>query len=347
MDTNIFEKELREHKPILEKLYKFMANLGRFSVLVIGERGTGKSRAIKLIQEELIKKKVPYCNSFTEASCASFGESTAISELFGYEAFSFTGSDNKPKEGIFLKANKGVLFLDEVDHLNDKVKAQLLTALQTESSGKNRGKYLIRKLGSSKSTPVAVRLVFGSNKDINTLIQKTLLPDFYDRIAQLVVELPSLNELSSKSKRMAFEKVWENMAFHETTEFPKFKTITIPKLTDFYRWIEEQTFSGNFRDLETIAILWMVYWEIYDKNELEIFINVKKDFEKYHGSADVSSKIMDVGISNTYKYHEVILKKKYALMAAETEVYKNANDNDKIEFAGMTKKQLESYLKLK
>ncbi len=324
-----------------------MANLGRFSVLVIGERGTGKSRAIKLIQEELKKEKVPYCNSFKEASCASFVESTAISELFGYEPGYFTDSDPKGKEGIFIRANNGVLFLDEVDHLNDQVKAQLLTALQTESSGKNKGKYLIRKLGASEPTPVAVRLVFGSNKKINTLIQKTLLPDFYDRIAQLVVELPSLIELSSKSKRMAFEKVWENMAFHKTTEFPKFKTITIPKLTDFYRWIEEQTFSGNFRDLETIAILWMVYWEIFDKNEQEVFMNVKNDFEKYHANVDLSTKIMNVGIDNTYKYHEALLKNKYALMAAETEVYKNANDNDKIEFAGMTKKQLESYLKLK
>jgi transcriptional regulator with AAA-type ATPase domain len=346
MGTNIFEKELPEHQPILNKLYKFMANLGRFSVLVIGERGTGKSRAIKLIQEELKKEKVPYCDNFTEASCASFGESTAISELFGYEAFSFTGSDSKPKDGIFFKANKGVLFLDEVDHLNDQVKAQLLTALQTESSGKNKGKYLIRKLGSSKSIPVTVRLVFGSNKKISDLIEKTLLPDFYDRIAQLVVELPSLNELSGKSKRMAFEKVWENMAFNQTKEFPKFRTITQPLLSDFYRWIEEQNFSGNFRDLETIAILWMVYWEIFEKNEREIFINVKKDFEKYHANVDVSSKIMDVGIDNTYKHHEALLKKKYALLAAETEVYRNANNNDKIDFAGMTKKQLQSFLKL-
>jgi transcriptional regulator with PAS, ATPase and Fis domain len=121
METNIFEKELPEHQPILNKLYKFMANLGRFSVLVIGERGTGKSRAIKLIQEVLKREKVAYCEKLIEASCASFGESTAISEMFGYEPGYFTGSDPKGKDGIFIRANNGVLFLDEVDHLNDQV----------------------------------------------------------------------------------------------------------------------------------------------------------------------------------------------------------------------------------
>lgn len=347
MGTYIFDKELPEHQPILKKLYKFMSNLGRFSVLVIGERGTGKSRAIKLIQEELKKQKAPWCNSFTEASCASFSETTAISELFGYKPYYFTDSDPKGKDGLFIKANNGILFLDEVHHLNDIVKAQLLTALQTESSGNNKGKYLIRKLGSNEPEPVAIRMVFGSNKQISNLMQTTLLPDFYDRIAQLVVELPSLNELSGKSKRMAFEKVWENMAFKKTKEFPVFKTITAPELKAFYSWIEEQYFPGNFRDLETISILWMVYWEIFKNNQEEIFKSVKNDFEKYHINVNVSSKILDVGITNTYKYHEALLKKMYALMAAETEIYKNANDNDKIEFAGMTKKQLESYLKLK
>lgn len=110
MKNNTFFNNLSSEDKIrseaIKTLYKFMSNTGRFSLLVTGERGTGKTRWIKQIVENLKEEKIKWCNKIVIASCASFSNDTmAEAELFGYNKGAFTGANEKGYDGLFKNAN--------------------------------------------------------------------------------------------------------------------------------------------------------------------------------------------------------------------------------------------------
>ena len=128
------------------------------------------------------------------------------------------------------------------------------------------------------------RIVFISSFDITQLTggSKHLLDKFWDRISQLVLKIPSFKDFSSEI-RNDFKSVWDKMSFEE---YPK-----LPEDAEFITWLGEncKTFSGNFRDLYKLAILWHQYRIIeYDgakqrfKSDVEtrVFRKVRADFEQ-------------------------------------------------------------------
>ena len=146
-----------------------------FSVLLLGERGTGKSSTIR----DLINaKRIPLSGRLIEANCASFTDSQiAESELFGYKKGAFTGA-NFNKTGLIKDAEQGVLFMDEFHHLHKSVQAKLMKAFQTDK----HNNFKIRRVGDNEETLVQnVKLVFATNRTIEEL-HELLLPDFYDRV---------------------------------------------------------------------------------------------------------------------------------------------------------------------
>ena len=264
------ESELLEH---------YLKNPGKFSVLILGERGIGKTKWVKEIVEGKLKKKV------ISANCAAFSEDTmAESELFGHKKGSFTGAIDD-KKGLFEEAINNVLFLDEVHALLPNVQQKLMTALQTESSGSNKGKFCIRRLGDGKPTYVSVIPVFASNLPLQKL-KKKLLPDLYDRISQLVVEFPSIHE-SKINIHNEFKKVWSNMQFEQ-------HPIT-PSLPQFIKWLDKIPLEGNYRTLENIAINWhQARLFTYKGNkehekakEEKVFEFVKGQISKFHSSIPI------------------------------------------------------------
>jgi len=250
------------------QLEYYLSNPGNFSVLVLGERGVGKTM--------LIQKK---CKGIVTANCASFSDDTmAESELFGHKKDAFTGA-TKDKEGLFERANNGALFLDEVQNLSPRVQEKLMTALQTESQDPNKGKFRIRKLGDTNAHFVTVRPIFASNLPLKKLREK-LLPDLYDRISQLVVEIPSIAE-SKIDLKEAFQKVWKDMQF---IEFP-----APPALREFDKWLKKIHLEGNYRTLQNIAINWH-QGRLMKLTENDVFTFVKNQIEKFHHS-DSESKV--------------------------------------------------------
>lgn len=253
----------------VELLEQFFRNPGRFSVLILGERGTGKTKWVKEIAEKKIQTKVIVAN------CASFADDTmAESELFGHAKGSFTGA-NADKNGLFKEADNGILFMDEVHTLSLRVQEKIMTSLQTEGSGKHKGKFCIRRLGDNSLTYVSVRPVFASNLKLEDL-RKRILPDLYDRISQLVVEIPSL-----KNSKLAiydeFTKVWHAMQFKE---FP-----LVPSSQEFKKWLNRISLEGNYRTLQSIAISWHQGRLIFkDKSEDSVFDFVREQFSKFHST---------------------------------------------------------------
>lgn len=254
----------------LELLEHFLRNPGKvFSILILGERGTGKTRWVKEIAKEKLKKKVVVAN------CAAFSDDTmAESELFGHKKGSFTGAINE-NEGLFKEAANHILFLDEVHNLSLRVQEKLMTALQTEGSGEHKGKFCIRRLGDSKESYIELRPVFASNLKLPEL-KKKILPDLYDRISQLVLEIPSIHD-SKLNVFDEFKKVWGEMQFQKFNSTPQSK--------EFKAWLNRISLEGNYRTLQSIAINWHQGRLIFgDEKESDVFDFVRNQFSKFQST---------------------------------------------------------------
>jgi len=261
--------------PHLDLLKSYLTNPApAFSILILGERGTGKTRHLTNYAESSGKKLV-------KANAASFSDdSLAESELFGYEKGSFTGASKK-KDGLFTEAHGGILFIDEVHNLSKRVQQKLMTALQTAGSGEHKGKFSFRRLGSTKVEYVEFRPVFASNLSLGDL-RAALLPDFYDRISQFVVEFPSLRT-SGLDIYTEFSAVWKNMKFKASNKASN----EVPNVKELKKWLKNAPLDGNYRALEILAInchnYRLMYQSTPETNEDKIFQLVKEGYLNYNG----------------------------------------------------------------
>ena len=89
-------------------------------------------------------------------NCAALPEGLLESELFGHEKGSFTGAD-KRRDGRFMQANKGTIFLDEIGEISMSMQAKLLRAVQERE---------IQRVGSDTVQSVDVRILAATNKDL-------------------------------------------------------------------------------------------------------------------------------------------------------------------------------------
>jgi transcriptional regulator with AAA-type ATPase domain len=228
----LFENTKSDLRQIAALKMKHFLTMG-FSILILGERGTGKSH---LIEEYKSEKKI------VSANCAAFdSDSKAESELFGYKKGAFTGAQSD-KDGLFHEAaNGGILFLDEVHQLSKAVQGKLMKALQTDQ----HNYFHIRRMGALKEEPIRCTVIFASNKSLKELREEHLLPDFYDRIAQNIVELPSLRD-TPEDRLADWKRIWKQLRFVDEA----------PQYDAFLEWLEKEPLPGNYRDLQRIAIWW-------------------------------------------------------------------------------------------
>ena len=248
----------------VERIFNCYLESG-FAILILGERGTGKSRLIE---------KHEGSRTVKEANCASFPDDImAESDLFGYIKGAFTGATTD-KAGLIKEAENGILFLDEIHNLSKQVQAKLMTAFRTNENNE----LSIRRVGSADSEKVKdVRLVFASNRSIEQL-RKSLLPDFYDRIVQHVIELPPLRE-TTEYFELNWETVWKELKFPSPA----------PKEAGLMSWLKKLKLWGNFRDLQKIAMYYHVF-QCFDKDTRSLIGHntplafAKAQFQKYGSS---------------------------------------------------------------
>ena len=282
-----------------------------FPVLLLGERGTGKSHLLATTMKD--KQKEP-----SEANCASFtDDNVAQSELFGYIKGAFTGATKK-KDGLIKSAENGVLFLDEIHHLSKYMQAKLMNAFQTDPENN----FHIRPVGSAKGITVKnVKLVFATNHTIEQL-KNDLLPDFYDRIVQYVVEIPPLRETKEDLKE-DIQKVYEYLyPTKEGTTKPKEEEMMKPENDDkLLKWVRNLELKGNYRDLQNIVRYYKIFNEFDKKTQKEIckqhgiscnscnaYNYAKKCFEKYHLASDGKEKIIvDIDLSDSKNIKNAVL----------------------------------------
>jgi two-component system response regulator GlrR len=151
------------------------------NVAIYGASGTGKELIAKAIHISSQRKDFP----FLAINCAAIPESLLESELFGYEKGAFTGAVKNSK-GLFVRADKGTIFLDEIGDMPLSIQAKLLRVLQERT---------FTPLGSEKSVSVDVRIIVATNKDLKEEVKKgSFREDLFYRIHVIPVELPLLKD---------------------------------------------------------------------------------------------------------------------------------------------------------
>jgi len=151
------------------------------TTLINGETGTGKEVLARALHDLSPRAKMP----FAAINCAAIPDNLLESELFGYEKGAFTGA-TQSKKGKIESANGGTLFLDEIGDMPMALQAKLLRFLQER---------VVDRVGSLKPTPVDVRVVCATHRNVNELIQEgTFREDLYYRISEITLDLPAVRD---------------------------------------------------------------------------------------------------------------------------------------------------------
>ena len=151
------------------------------TVLVTGESGTGKELVAKAIHAGSPRAAGP----LVAVNCAALSETLLESELFGHEKGAFTGAERR-REGRFLAANKGSIFLDEIGEIAQPIQAKLLRVIQERE---------IQRVGGDKPVGVDVRILAATNRDLKKEVEAgRFREDLYYRLNVVTVTVPPLRE---------------------------------------------------------------------------------------------------------------------------------------------------------
>lgn len=297
-------------------------------MLILGERGIGKSTAVKDIIASALKeyKFITDKNNIQTVVCGSLTDnSLADDELFGHMKDAFTGANTERKGKIEL-ANGGILFLDEIQDLNKLTQRKLLEVLRTQ------GFY---RLGEERPEPRESNffLICASNKSLAE-VQDRLDSDFFDRIGVFYTELIPLRDYDKEygegTKQERLKKLWDN----------RWKTFCkdgwkIPEEPDSFDLVKNTLMNselwGNIRDIE--QLLAYIARDVYEgeptkfdnasqnaKKEKydEAIKNWQKDYERKYNDKKIKSQENSELIS----LNQDMLKKRF-----QDNYYKAKRDN--------------------
>jgi two-component system, NtrC family, C4-dicarboxylate transport response regulator DctD len=150
-------------------------------ILIEGETGTGKDLIARFIHQNSKRSN----ERFVAINCASFPESLAESELFGHEAGSFTGADQR-QIGKFEFANKGTIFLDEINSMSLGMQAKILRVLEENT---------LQRVGSNQNIAINVRVLAATQVDLEEASnQGKFRADLFYRLNVGHIKVPPLRE---------------------------------------------------------------------------------------------------------------------------------------------------------
>jgi transcriptional regulator with PAS, ATPase and Fis domain len=209
-------------------------------VLITGESGVGKELFAHAIHHASKRNDKP----FVSINCAAIPDTLIESELFGYEAGSFTGASKQGKIGKFEMAQGGTIFLDEIGELPPMMQSKLLRVLQENQ---------IEKIGSSESREIDVRVIAATNVDLLENIEnKSFRSDLYYRLNVLNLNIPSLRERSEDIPLLI--EHFKSLFYQKNGIYKIFSKDALKILTA-YSW------PGNVRELKNIVYRLMVIAE--------------------------------------------------------------------------------------
>ena len=151
------------------------------TVLLLGETGTGKELVARAIHGSSARTRGP----FVLVNCAALPETLLESELFGHERGAFTGAVSR-KDGRFLLAHRGSLFLDEIGEFGLATQAKILRVLQSRE---------FESLGTTRPVKVDVRIIVATNRPLDAMVREgRFRDDLFYRLNVFPIVLPPLRE---------------------------------------------------------------------------------------------------------------------------------------------------------
>ena len=158
----------------------------KIPILITSESGVGKDHFVNLLKQAGPRKNAP----FIAINCASIPRDLIESELFGYEAGSFTGARSNGKPGKFKLADKGILFLDEIGDMSFDLQSTLLRVLETSE---------FTPVGGCSPIRVDVQVVAATNVQLIEAVEAgRFRRDLYYRLNGAQIHLPPLRERPDK-----------------------------------------------------------------------------------------------------------------------------------------------------
>jgi two-component system response regulator HydG len=197
--------------------------------VITGESGTGK----ELVARALHQRSNRAAGPFVALNCSAIPESLVESELFGHAKGAYTDAKNA-RVGLFVQANGGTIFLDEVGDLPLSIQPKLLRALQERC---------VRPVGGNQEIPFDARIISATNENLElAAAEKRFREDLFYRLNVIHLQIPPLRDRASDILLIA-QHYLEHYAIHLDKPVVGFSSATSDRLLA-YSW------PGNVRELQ-------------------------------------------------------------------------------------------------
>jgi len=217
---------------MIEEL-EHVASRSRDPLLLTGETGTGKTVLCQRLFE-LKKARQHLAGELVSVNCATLRGDIAMSVLFGHGKGAFTGAA-EARAGLLRKADKGVVFLDEIGELGRDEQAMLLTAIEERR---------FYPLGADKQVTSDFQLVAGTNRDLAADVRAgRFREDLLARLALWTFHIPALRERPEDlAPNLEYEIERVSVELGERVTFAK------SARDAFLAYAETAPWPANFRD---------------------------------------------------------------------------------------------------
>ena len=200
------------------------------SVLLIGERGTGKELAALRLHYLSERWRRPLIT----LNCAALAPTLIAPELFGYEAGAFTGAEQR-RLGRFEAAHRSTLFLDEIGNIPMEAQEKILRVIEYG---------VFERVGSTETITVDVRIIAATNADLPGMAAEgRFKPDLLDRLSFEVLFLPPLRQRQGDISLLANHFAAQMAHELGRTAIPEFSDAAMEAL-------ESHPWPGNVRELK-------------------------------------------------------------------------------------------------
>jgi len=216
-------------------------------VILFGETGVGKEVIANVIHHTSPRRGGP----FVKVNCGAIPDNLIDSELFGHERGAFTGAIAQ-KKGRFERADKGTIFLDEIGELPLQAQVRLLRVLQHKE---------IERVGGTKATPVDVRILAATHRDMEELIRTgAFREDLWFRLNVFPVTIPPLRHHREDITALVHHFIEKKSKDLKIYPVPSVSVEEIERLKA-YHW------PGNVRELENLIERELIH--IHGKGKIE------------------------------------------------------------------------------
>ncbi len=219
--------------PVMRRLRDDIRRVARSNapVHITGESGTGKELAARAIHASGVRHDKP----FVAVNCGAIPEGLVESELFGAEKGAYSGAVQR-REGLFVAANGGTIFLDEIGELPMMVQVKLLRAIQERS---------IRPLGAAREIPLDLRFISATHRDLQEMVVAgNFRRDLLYRLDVVRLQMPPLREHPEDIPQLA-EVILQRIGGGQPGVPTRLPARTLARLGGY-------AFPGNVRELENL-----------------------------------------------------------------------------------------------